>query len=186
MSNPRNIVGTGPYVYQSGASARFADGRVEEEPELVGDEGRRAQGRPAVRGGHQERHERCRAGQLPGREHRPVQQLRTEVGDQGQREDVLRQGSLPPGREHDVALPEHDEEAAERQAVPQGARVLDQHEPDPQQGVPGPRHQGEPDRSAPDLEQVDRPEGRQAVRLLVQQGQGQGDPRRGRLPRHER
>ena len=40
--------------------------------------------------------------------------------------------------------------------VPSCARDLDQHEPDPRQGVPGPREQGEPDRPAADLEQVDR------------------------------
>ncbi len=35
---------------------------------------------------------------------------------------------------------------------------LDQHEPDPRQGVSGPREQGEPDGPAADLEQVDRPD----------------------------
>ena len=47
-----------------------------------------------------------------------------------------------------MALPEHDEEAAQRSAVPPRSRVLDQHEPDPRQGLPGPRRQGEPDRPA--------------------------------------
>ncbi len=37
------------------------------------------------------------------------------------------------------------------------------------------RHQGEPDRPAADLEQVRRQERRQAVRLLVQHHQGEGD-----------
>ena len=45
-------------------------------------------------------------------------------------------------------------------AVPHGARLLDQHEPDPRQGLPGPRQQGEPDRAPADLGQVGRQEGR--------------------------
>ena len=52
------------------------------------------------------------------REHRPLQQLRPEVGDQQEVQDLLRQGAVPPRREHDVAVPEHDQEAAQRQAVP--------------------------------------------------------------------
>ena len=47
-------------------------------------------------------------------------------------------------------------------AVPPRSRVLDQHEPDPRQGLPGPRRQGEPDGPAADLEQVGRQEGRRA------------------------
>ena len=57
----------------------------------------------------------------------------------GKLQDLLSQGPVPPRSEHDVALPEHDEEAAERSAVPPGSRLLDQHEPDPRQGVPGSR-----------------------------------------------
>ena len=83
-------------------------------------------------------------------------------------------------------FPNTTQQAARRQAVPPGARVLDQHEPDPRQGLPGPRQQGEPDGPAADLEQVGRQEGRQAVRLLVQRRQGEGDPRRRRLQGHER
>ena len=71
-------------------------------------------------------------------------------------------------------------------AVPPRARRLDQHEPDHRQGLPGPRQQGEPDGPAADLEQVDRQEGRQAVRLLVQRREGEADPRRRRLQGHER
>ena len=108
------------------------------------------------------------ARQLPGREHRSLQQLRTEIGDQGQAQDLLQHGPVSPGCEHDVALPEHDEEAAQRSGVPSRSRVLGQHEPDPRQGLPGPRQQGEPDRPATDLEQVGGQEGRCQVRLLVQ------------------
>ena len=72
------------------------------------------------------------------------------------------EGAVPPRREHDLAVPEHDEEAAQRPAVPPRARLLDQHEPDPRQGLPGPRQQGEPDGPAADLEQVGRQEGRRA------------------------
>ena len=76
--------------------------------ELVGDQGARPQGRADVRRRHQERDERGGARRTSGREHRPVQQLRPEGGDQGQVQDVLQRGAVPPGREHDLALPEHD------------------------------------------------------------------------------
>ena len=46
-------------------------------------------GRADVRRRHQERHERRRAVEPARRQHRPVQQLRAEVGDQGQVQDVL-------------------------------------------------------------------------------------------------
>ena len=45
---------------------------------------------------------------------------------------------------------------------------------------------GEPDRPPADLEQVDRQEGRQAERVLVQPRQGQGDSRGRRVQGHER
>ena len=88
------------------------DGRVEEAQRLVGVEGARPERRADLRGRHQERHERGRAVEPARRQHRPVQQLRPEDGDQGQVQDVLRRRSVPPRRQHDVALPEHDEEAA--------------------------------------------------------------------------
>ena len=72
-----------------------ADVRLEEERTTGGRSRRSAPSRPDLRRRHQERHERGRARQLPRRQHRPVQQLRPEVGDQGQREDVLQQVALP-------------------------------------------------------------------------------------------
>ena len=60
-----------------------ADDGVEEEERLVGHEGARPQGRAAVHRGHPQLVERGRAGQPPARQHRPLQQLRAEVGDRG-------------------------------------------------------------------------------------------------------
>ena len=48
---------------------------------------------PTYVGRHQERHERRGALEPARREHRPLQQLRTEVRDQGQVQDVLLQGA---------------------------------------------------------------------------------------------
>ena len=168
------IVATGPYAYQSGASSTSQTFVWQRRNDWWANEAARSQARTAVRRRHSQLVEHGRTGQLPGGEHRPLQQLRPEVGDQGQPQDVLLQGPVPPRSEHDVALPEHHEEAAERSAVPPCSRLLDQHEPDPRQGVPGPRGQGEPDRAPPHLEQVGRQEGRREARLLVQRDAGEG------------
>ena len=102
----------GPYVVPVGRRRHVGDGRLEEARRLVGVEGARPERRADVRGRHQERHERRGAVEPARRQHRPVQQLRAEDGDQGQVQDVLQRRSVPPRREHDVAVPEHDEEAA--------------------------------------------------------------------------
>ena len=57
----------------------------------------------------------------------------------GNVQDVLQRRAVPPRREHDVAVPEHDEEAARRPAVPSRAGRLDRPAADPRQGLPGPR-----------------------------------------------
>ncbi len=186
LQNPKKLVGTGPYVYQSGIGAASKTVVWKKNPNWWATKAARAQRRPAVRRRHQERHERRRSVESARREHRPVQQLRAKVRDQGRVQDVHPEGALPPRREHDLAVPEHDEEAAQRPEVPAGAGRVDQHGPDHRQGLPGAREHGEPDRPAADLEQVDRQEGRRAVRLLVQPRQGQGDPRGRRLQGHER
>ena len=91
-----------------------SDLRLAAEKRLVGNQGAGPQAGAAVRRRHPQLVEPGGARQLPGREHRSLQQLRTEIGDQGQVQDLLQQGPVSPGCEHDVALPEHDEEAAQR------------------------------------------------------------------------
>ena len=116
-SRAGKVVGTGPYKYQSGVGSTVPDVRLAEA--TTGGRRRPSGSTPRrVRRGHPQLVEHGRARQLPGGEHRPLQQLRPEVGDQEERQDLLRQGAVPPRSEHDVALPEHDEEAAERSAVP--------------------------------------------------------------------
>ncbi len=60
------------------------DVRLAAPQRLVGDEAARSQARTAVRRRHSQLVEHGRTRQLPGGEHRPLQQLRPEVGDQGQ------------------------------------------------------------------------------------------------------
>ena len=57
-STPSKIVGTGPYVYQSGVERLGADVRLAAEERLVGDEGARHQAGAAVRRRHPEHDER--------------------------------------------------------------------------------------------------------------------------------
>ena len=73
-----------PVPLPVGLQRAVADDGLEAERQLVGDQGARPQGRADLRRRHQERHERGGARQLPGREHRPLQQLRPEGRDQGQ------------------------------------------------------------------------------------------------------
>ena len=108
------ITGTGPYTYMSGASSTAQTFVWQRRSRLVGNQGVGHQAGAAVRRRHPQLVESGGARQLPGREHRSLQQLRTEIGDHGQAQDLLQQGPVSPGCEHDVALPEHDEEAAQR------------------------------------------------------------------------
>ena len=89
MADPKKIVGTGPYAYQSGdrRPRRRSCGR---RGRLVGDEGARPQRRAAVRRRHPQHVECGCTFQPPGGKHRSLQQLRTEVCDQGAVQDLLR------------------------------------------------------------------------------------------------
>ena len=92
------------------------------------------------------------------RQHRPVQQLRAEDAIKGNVQDVLQQRPVPPRRQHGWLFPNTTKKPLERPAVPACARRLDQPAADRRQGLPGPRHEGEPDGPAADLEQVDQQE----------------------------
>ena len=82
--------------------------------------------------------------------------------------------------------PEHDEGAAQRRRLPAGARHVDQRRPDRQGRLREHRREGEPDRPAADLEQVDRPGAGREARVQVQHRGGEGAARGERLQGHER
>ena len=171
----------------SRASAQRRDGRLEEAQRLVGDVGARHERRADVRRRHQERHERRRAVQPARRatstcsttsrrsprsrasSRRTSDRLRTTSARTRRGSSRTRRRSRSTTRSSAARWPT-------RSTWTRSSR----------QGLPGPRQQGEPDGPAADLGQVGRQEGRQAVRLLVQPRQGEGDPRRGRLQGHER
>ncbi len=99
------------------------------------------------------------AAELPQGQHRPEQQLLPGGRQADRREglDVLQERAVHAVGEHRLARAEHDEGAAQRQGVPPGARDVDQRRPDRDGRLRQHRREGEPDRSAADLEQVDRP-----------------------------
>ena len=83
------VVGSGPYKYQSGASSTSQTFVWQRRNDWWATKAARAQARAAVRRGHPQLVEHGRTRQLPGGEHRPLQQLRPEVGDQGKLQDLL-------------------------------------------------------------------------------------------------
>ena len=170
------------------ASARVETVVWKKSSGLVGDEGARPQGRRRRTSSTSRTASNAAAlANLLRREHRPLQQLRAEVGDQGQVQDLLqtrprttsartRRGSSRTRRRS------RSNDKQFRTALAYSInmnQILDK-------AYQGLVEQGEPDRPAADLEQVGRQEGRQAVRLLVQPDEGEGDPRRRRLQGHER
>ena len=70
--------------------------------------------------------------------------------------DLLLEGAVHALGEHRLACPQHDQGSAQRRRVPPGARDVDQHQPDRDGRLREHRREGEPDRPASDLEQVDR------------------------------
>ena len=135
------LVGTGPYLYQSGVGAASHDGRLEEAGRLVGDEGARPEASAPTYVVDIKNGTNAAALVEPARrEHRPLQQLRAEVGDQGEVQDVLHEGTpYHLGANTTWLFPNTTKKPLNDPAVPPRARLLDQHEPDPRQGVPGPR-----------------------------------------------
>ena len=66
--------------------------------------------------------------------------------------DVLHAGAVHARGQHGLARPEHDEGAAQRPRLPQGARDVHQHQPDRPGRLRQHRLEGERDRPAADLE----------------------------------
>ena len=90
----------------------------------MGEQGPRQDDEDEVHRRHPQHLEHRLAAELPAEQDRPQQQLlpRDQQARQGERPDVLPEGAVHALGEHGVARPEHDEEAAQRPGVPQGAR----------------------------------------------------------------
>ena len=101
---------------------------------LVGDEGPRDEDADGAHRRHPQHAEHRVAAELPAGQDRPLEQLlpRRRQGDRREGRHVLQEGAVHAGREHGLARPEHDEEAARRPGLPAGARHVDQHRPDRQ------------------------------------------------------
>ena len=164
------------------------DAAVEPPRQLVGDEAPRRQDADEVHRRHPQHAEHRVAAELPAEQHRPLEQLLPGDRQADRREgaDVLRQAAVHAVGEHRVADPEHDEGAAQRLRLPTGARHVDQRRPDRQGRLREHRREGEPDRPAADLEQVDRQGPGREARVQVQHRGGQGAARGERLQGHER
>ena len=161
---------------------------VEPAQQLVGDEGARDEDADAVPRRHPQHPEHRVAAELPQERHRPEQQLlpRRRQGDRREGADVLHEGAVHAVGEHRLARAEHDARAAERRGVPAGARDVDQRRPDRDGRLRQHRREGQPDRPASDLEQVDRPGAGEEAGLQVRHRRGEGAARRQRLQGHER
>ncbi len=94
LGDTKKLVGTGPYVYQSGVGAASTTVVWKKRSDWWATKALGLNGGADLRGRHQERHERRRTVEPARREHRPLQQLRPEVGDQGEVQDVLLQVAL--------------------------------------------------------------------------------------------
>ena len=90
LGDTSKIVGTGPYRYQSGFGAASTTVVWKKRGDWWATKALGLKRGAEVRRRHQERHERRRAVEPARREHRPLQQLRAEVGDQREVQDLLR------------------------------------------------------------------------------------------------
>ena len=131
-----------------------ADPDLEAAERLVGDEGARQADVDDAHRRHPQHVEHRVAAELRVRADRPQQQLLPRGRQAHPREhpDVLHAGAVHARGQHGLARPEHDEGAAQRPRLPQGARDLDQHQPDREGRLRQHRLEGERDRPAADLE----------------------------------
>ena len=121
-------------VQVRGRQGLVADAPVGPPERLVGDEGPRDEDADGAHRRHPQHAEHRVAAELPAGQDRPLEQLlpRRRQGDRREGRHVLQEGAVHAGREHGLARPEHDEEAARRPGLPAGARHVDQHRPDRQ------------------------------------------------------
>src|SRR5829696_266275 len=186
-SNTRRIVGTGPFTYGGGAggSQTFA---VEQASELVGHEGPRNEDADEAHRRHPQHVEHGVAAELPAKPDRPEQQLlpRDQQARGRQGRHLLQAGAVHARRQHGVARAQPDQAAAQRRHFPQGTRRVDQHQQDRRRRLPADRVEGQPDRPAPDVEQVDQPGAGPEPRLQLQHLEGEESTFTGRIQGPER
>ena len=110
----RKIIGTGPYMYQSGGGATVDDGRLEEADDWWATQGARPQVGPTyvvdIKNGTNAA-SLCRTCSR-GTSTSSTTSRRSPRSRASSRRSTT--APVPPRREHDVAVPEHDEEAARR------------------------------------------------------------------------
>ena len=167
------LVGTGPYLYQSGDGATSTTRRLEEARDWWATKALDLNVAPKyvvdIKNGTN-----AAALEPAGGEHRPVQQLRAEDGHQGRSpRPTSRKAPYHLGANTTWLFPNTTNKPLNDQQFRRALAYSINMSQIISKSVPGPRQQGEPDRPAADLGQVHQQVGRHEVRLLVQRGEGE-------------